>query len=460
MLIIVVYLLIASAAAVLFFRHLRVVGISISTTFHAYYLLYYFIIPPIALFLIDYTSILSPYVKRFQLIAQADDGKRWLALFFSIVGYLIYLAFFYKRIFSRKTDIRINIKNSIPHRKFKRSLFSMGIVFSVIGILCMLVVIADLGGVSSMLSVAADLRGYNVGKEGFFSGIGAMCLTLVPFIFGGAVCMLSCVKARRDAWIWLAADVVFIVLYLLFDQGRGPIIFFTVCVLYAYLKNKKMKESHVIGIFVVIVIFLILFSGSFRSLLRSISGGMAEDISFIDNINSIVNDFTYPYGNTLYATDIASKNGYRYFSDYYLWVVELLPSQILSSIGINLESITTLTDITSYFWSGGSKYLGGVPVDFITSGYMQAGIIGFVINSCVALLILKWLDSIISSLPYDCSAIRFWYCCTVTTATILSLDFCKLPLTYLYMYVFAFLLRNTLLHNGLHKPATRNRFRY
>ena len=457
MLIIIVYILIAVSAGLVFFKHLRADGISVSTTFHIYYLLYYFVVPPVVLYLIEYTSVLSVNVRRFQFIAQADDCRRWLALALAVIGYIIFLGFFYKRIFCKRTFRRMGTKTALQVYTLNKSVFSIGRAFSIIGIICMLVVIVDLGGVSNMISIAADLRGYNVGKDGIFSGIGAMCLTLSPFLFGGAVCMLSCLKAKRTAWAWFIADVWFIILYLLFDQGRGPIIFFVACIIYACLKNNNVKESRIIGIFIVAVIVLVLTSGSLRSILRAVSGGEVEAVSFSDNIDSIMNDLSYPYGNTLYATDIVHQKGYRNFSDYYLWVVELMPSQLLSTFGINIGSINTMTDVTSFFWSEGKAYLGGVPVDLITSGYMQAGVIGVIVNSCIILFFIRWLDGITKALPSNCSAIRFWCCCTITTATILSMDLCKLPLAYAYVFILIFLLREKLLQVGSYDPSRRVR---
>lgn len=458
MLIIIVYILIAFSAGFVFFKHLRVEGISVSTTFHIFYLLYYFIVPPVVLYLIEYTSVLSVYIRRFQFIAQADDYKRWLALALAVIGYIIFLAFFYKHIFCKRTHNRMSAGDTLQVQEFNKSLFSIGKAFSVVGIISMLVVIIDLGGVSNMISIAADLRGYNVEKTGFFSAIGAMCLTLAPFFFGGAVCMFSCLRTKRAALAWFIVDVVFIILYLLFDQGRGPIIFFVTCIVYACLKKKNVKESRIIGIFIVAAVIIVLTSGSLRSILRAVSGGGVEAVSFSDNIDSIVNDLSYPYGNTLYVTDIVDQNGYRYFSDYYLWVIELMPSRLLSVFGINIGTVHTLTDITSFFWSQGKEYLGGVPVDIITSGYMQAGVIGVMLNSCVVLLFIKWLDGITKALPGNCSAIRFWCCCTITSATVLSMDLCKLPLAYLYMFILVVLLRESLLQVGLYSPSLRVQF--
>ena len=105
----------------------------------------------------------------------------------------------------------------------------------------------------------------------------------------------------------------------------------------------------------------------------------------------------------------------------------------------------------------GKAYLGGVPVDLITSGYMQAGVIGVIVNSCIILFFIRWLDGITKALPSNCSAIRFWCCCTITTATILSMDLCKLPLAYAYVFILIFLLREKLLQVGSYDPSRRVR---
>ena len=88
---------------------------------------------------------------------------------------------------------------------------------------------------------------------------------------------------------------------------------------------------------------------------------------------------------------------------------------------------------------------------------MQAGVIGVIVNSCIILFFIRWLDGITKALPSNCSAIRFWCCCTITTATILSMDLCKLPLAYAYVFILIFLLREKLLQVGSYDPSRRVR---
>ena len=249
--------------------------------------------------------------------------------------------------------------------------------------------------------------------------------------------------------------MLFLVFYLLYNQARAPIVFFSVCVLYAYLKRRGVGETKVIGLFLVVAIAVIMGSGSLRAMLRSVSSGQMVEISMIDNIESILNDLSYPYANTLNAVGFTEKYGFRYFKDYLLWIPELLPSRLFSMIGIHLPETQTMTDIVSYEYSRGLTHFGGVPVDFLTSGYFQGGVFGLVLNSLLVLYLLKKLDEIIESFPKECAAIKFWICCTITLSVGINLDPCKLPLSYLYLFILVFILRKQAIRMGLYKRAFR-----
>lgn len=65
-------------------------------------------------------------------------------------------------------------------------------IFSVIGIVRFCVVIYELGGITDMLAIAGNLYGYNVDISRNFSAVGIMCLAMTGFLFGAAICLISC----------------------------------------------------------------------------------------------------------------------------------------------------------------------------------------------------------------------------------------------------------------------------
>lgn len=456
MLLTLLYIIIAIIATNIFLMHLKNRGISVSTTFHVVYLAYYFIIPPIMLILLDYTNLLSLHIIRFDFIANTSERARYLSLLLSVIGYFLFLFVFRRNILSKKAKL-----SSIDERIYETNgLYSVlcktGKIFSVIGIVSFCIVIYELGGVTAMLTIAGSLRGYNVDISGNFSAVGAMCLAMTGFLFGATICLISCRKKKRIG-LWLAVDVFFLSLYLLYNQGRSPIVFFAVCVLYAYLKRKGVKETRIIGFFFGVALAVILGSGTLRAMLRSVSSGQVVELSLIDNIESTLSDLSYPYANILNAMDFVKKYGYRYFKDYLLWIPEILPSRLLSMIGISLPETQTMTGIVSYEYSKGLPYLGGVPVDFLTSGYFQGGLLGLILNSVFVLCLLRKLDAIMESFPKECASIKFWTCCTIALAVGINLDPCKLPLSYLYLFILIFVLRKQAIRMGLYRRTFRLR---
>lgn len=449
MLLIILYIVAAITASFFFFNHLNKKGISISTTFHIVYLGYYFYIPPLMLFLLDYTKVLNLNIINFGFIESTTIGQRYLSFLIALIGYAFFLFVFRSRIFLKKVSA---IDESRYETKgLYKTLYNTGRVFAVIGIASFSIVIIELGGISAMLTIAGSLRGYNIDISDHFSSIGAMCLPLNGFLFGSAICLIACLKKKRNASYWLTIDLFFLALFLLYNQGRSPIVFFLICILYAYLKRKSIKESRIIMIFFFAAMLVIFGSGSMRAMLRAVSSGQIVELTLMDNIESTLNDFSYPYANTLNATYFTEKYGFRIFKDYLLWIPEILPSRILSLIGIHLPETKTMTSIVSYEFSKGAAYLGGTPVDFLTAGFFQGGLIGLIGSCMIVLTLLRKMENIIEVFPKECSAIKFWTCCTITLASVINMDPCKLPLSYLYLFILVFILRKQAIRMGAYR---------
>lgn len=453
MLLIVFYIIVAIIATLIFLIHLKNRGISISITFHALFLIYYFVIPPLMLLLLNYTDWLHMNIIRFNFIAHTTEKQRYLSLLLAIIGYVIFIFVFRTNIFTKRAKTESADEQLYETQGLYTTLYKAGRLFAIIGIICFGVVIYELGGISAMLGIAGNLRGYNVDKSEYFSSIGAICLSMSGFIYSAAICLLSCLKKKRNVTIWLAVVLIFLLLYLLYNQGRGPIVLFTLCILYAFLKRKDIKDSRIISVFLIIAVFVFLSSGSLRTILRSVSSGQTTEVTLIENIESTLNDLSYPYANTLNVTHFIEKYGFRFFKDYVLWVPELLPSRLFSEIGIQLPEIQTMTSIVSYEYSRGAKNLGGVPVDFLTSGFFQGGILGLIGNSIIILCLLRKLESIVEAFPKECSAIKFWICATITWSAVISMDPCKLPLAYLHLFILIFVMRKQAIRMKRYKPT-------
>jgi len=447
------YIIAALIATVLFFKHLRNAGITVSTTFHVVYIAYYLYVPPLVLYLLD-KNLLSRHVMRFDFIASTDFFARWFAFILAAIGYIVFLIVFRNKVFIKKKQYEIYL-DDIQRHLFYNNLFNVGKAFTIIGVLCIVFVMRELGGYSQMILIAASLRGYNVDVSTFYSPFGAMCLSMSAFIFGASICNFSCLKYVKGASIWLVINLIFTLIYILYNQGRSPLVFFSACLIYGYLKNKSIKESRIILIFMCCIVLVVIGSGSLRAILRGVSAQETEAVSLIDNISSSLSDLSYPYANTLKSTVFTTEYGYRFFKDYYLWFIDLLPSRLFSMVGINIGDIETMTSIVSFEYSGGKEYLGGVPVDFITSGYFQGGVIGLILNCLIVLSLLKFIESFVESLPTSCSSIKFWYCTSITMATILSMDPCKMPLMYLYLFILLFVLREKSIRLGIYRPKIK-----
>ncbi|NSW78575.1 MAG: hypothetical protein HPY54_06040 [Chthonomonadetes bacterium] len=112
------------------------------------------------------------------------------------------------------------------------------------------------------------------------------------------------------------------------------------------------------------------------------------------------------------------REDYRYFSDLIATPLHFLPQRILYGV-LGLE---TASDVNTRWFLGERKGEGdvgyGIPVDFLTFGYMQAGVAGIVINGLLAGYLLSLLSCLVNSLSLSGVRSALYAYCSVMVAAL------------------------------------------
>lgn len=125
-------------------------------------------------------------------------------------------------------------------------------------------------------------------------------------------------------------------------------------------------------------------------------------------------EISFPSASFFGALD---REDFRYFSDLVALPLHFLPQRILYGI-LGLE---TASDVNTRWFLGERKGEGdvgyGIPVDFLTFGYMQAGVMGIAINGLITGYLLFLLSRLINSLPlFGVRSTLYAYCSVMVAA--------------------------------------------
>ena len=117
-------------------------------------------------------------------------------------------------------------------------------------------------------------------------------------------------------------------------------------------------------------------------------------------VHTLLLEFTYPFSNFVNKSQLVSVFGFRCGIDYIYWPLLLIPSSLLKIIGISKADISTIGTLNTQAYSAllQSEAQGGIPTDFFTFSYYQAGILSLFIMIFILARILKYIDSRLISL--------------------------------------------------------------
>jgi len=368
---------------------------------HASFVLYYVAIP---LVLETFAKVFIDLPGNFTYIIYQTDLNQKVHTFIliTIAYFVLALSYF---LYNKGILRNVRYKNIVSNDAALRIVYRYGMFFFILGGASIILFFSELGGFKSALRFAETLRYIGTEPSNYYGPLGAMFRMLSFLIMGAAFCF----KVHLDITHKTYSKVLFYIsfslsiMYLLFNSGRAPILFFIVPFILSPIikRNRKVLSTLFlifIGIFITAEIFDVLL---YKITLGDISG-MQESIPFILKINYALQDFSFPYANVLYINEMNELFDFRYGQDYFIWIINILPSRIFNLIGLTIPEFDTINvSTTAYYYYHNPNLLGGIPTDLITLGMRQFSIPGLIINSMIFSIFALKIDKLSNRLGND-----------------------------------------------------------
>jgi len=336
-------------------------------------LLYYCVVPIIGLYCHLFLGMkLEDYLGSLTKASAYDFFRYFICLFlFLIVTLSVYATV------SRK------YKQSIIDitRQYKSIMFWTWFTF-IIGGLCFLLYARSIGGFSQLLSYAETFRSHATDKTQYFSGrsfilvIPSKLITVSPYLF---LLYISYIRRNTVVYLLFAASIILTTLFYLADAGKAGLLVYGLSFLVPLL-SYKFKHKWMVTIFLGVAfigianyldaLFLYMATGYFN---LEASGKILDTLY----------PYSYPLSNVLNLDGIINISGIRYCQDFVTGVLNIIP-------GINFPTTTEPISIFygGYDWQAG----GGVPIDIITFGYLELGLLGVAIVGAILGFICAIVD--------------------------------------------------------------------
>lgn len=278
----------------------------------------------------------------------------------------------------------------------------------ILGGISIIVCIFAVGGISRYLALGSQTRGLNKNLSDYISSSFLPLITLSniilapPFLYKYLLGIKLHVK-RKSTFLKVKFLVSFClaVIYLLYNQGRLPLLLFFV----PFLLDMKIARKAKIGTLIVLSILCIFALEPLSNLFIYLSYGRVVSTQGAGLLNTLLLEFTYPFSNFVNRSELLKYVGMRWGIDYIQWPLTVLPSSILKLVGFSKSSIETIGSLNTNAYSTIVRVVGGgIPTDFFTFNYYQFGMASLLIALPVVAFVLKIIDSRISNVADNAAA--------------------------------------------------------
>lgn len=373
-------------------RKYRKLGFSCFFAFEAIYITNYLVFPIIALTKWNAISTL-PQSKAVLMMSDLSVFLNAIILYLN----LLIIRYFYKYFASKYKKNVLDGKIIYSDWAEKVGIaFIIANILLVLGILSIVLLISGSGGILRFLSLGQSSRGLvvNISEQ-----IGS---ELTPFILLSQVLLVTpyiyyflynkgYVKARFLFFV----SILFTSVYLLFNQGKGPLLL----ALIPFLLVKDKKKSLIrIGL---IVITAFTVSPLLDALFRYITyGSWIYEFDIYDFSRIFWGYYSLSFANFSYRHEIIQYMGLRWCVDYVNWLYLLIPNSILQLFGFSKVGFISLVQYnTSALCNiSGIDFNGGLPMDFNLFNYVQLGPITFI---AAEIVLIRFLSSIDVRMRYE-----------------------------------------------------------
>lgn len=216
----------------------------------------------------------------------------------------------------------------------------------------------------------------------------------MPLISVAFLCYYYLSKSRLIKYKALAVTsfIIGLFYYVLINAGRLPLMSFIAIVPMYKILNNKIKISKVKMVYLAIVgVFILLLANPIFDYIAYGKKIELNEISLFTATSKVLLSFSFPYINLLNVKSFTYFAGeFRYFIDFFTWMINIFPSFITNAIGIDKVLSSWEVNTLNY----GSQNWGGIPTDIITFGYYQFAYPGVLITTFLYGYIICYFDKI------------------------------------------------------------------
>lgn len=256
-----------------------------------------------------------------------------------------------------------------------------------------IVLILSVGGVSKYLALGSFSRGIGKDVTTYISSSLLPLITLNGVILTAPYLYRYLMKYREKSIylkIKFCCAFSLSIIYLLYNQGRLPLLLFFVPFLLDLKIAKKAKISSLIALAIISVPLLDVLAKMFTYFTYGYWGNSGE----LDLIQTLLYEFTYPFSNFLNRNQLVSQIGLRMGIDYVQWPLLLIPASITKIFGISKSGIQTMGALNTNAYAAvlNSTAGGGIPTDVLLFNYAQFGTVSLVTAIIILMLFFRKLD--------------------------------------------------------------------
>lgn len=356
--------------------------------------LFYFLVPFVQTYFKPYRDDTSLFTR---LLNQMSDEEIFLNLLISILCLLIIILGYNLRFKtkSNKEHVNINNKRKVLEKDvlYKKVTRITDVIF-LVSVTSIVLLIIEVGSLKTYLSLGALTRGLDKDPTDYIrpSYLQLVTFSTIVLVTPYLYVYLYRVKKSKVMVLKVIVSLFFSILFLLYNQGRAPLIIFFLPFLFTARKRSK-KGFLGLGVLFGIGLFLLNY---LDRIFQYLAYGYYTVGTKVNFITEFLSEFSYSFANFSLRNELVDYAGYRYMYDYFIWPFTMIPSSLLKLIGINKESIVGVSTINTeaYGVFSGVQASGGIPVDLLTFNYYQLGYLTLIPMCFFIGRILKKLDRI------------------------------------------------------------------
>lgn len=373
--------------AALAFQYKREKGLSTFAAFSLGYCLYFGIVPLFIPFA-DWGRVSSPITDTIQQVKDVNFVIAAVICYAAYLTFLMVYSFAYARTEQKSPKEFGAAETSLGYTESYCLTRNIGIITLVIGGGSFIVIIKALGGLAEAFSMAEVLRSFGTDNGEYINRSILFLRTLIGVLLAAPFSFYIANQYKPGIGIKLlfAASFIMSVLYLIFNAGRLPLVMFFGPFYYAFLKRNFSHPWWLFALTGVITLFGLPLLDNFFFFLSY--GFWREEATPM--LLDILAEFSFPFINVLNLWGMREVFGYRYGVDYCTWIINIVPTAILSRVGLQKQLASY--EFTSQYYDPENISMGGVPTDLVSLGFRQLDVAGVFLQFGIFALLCVWLD--------------------------------------------------------------------